>query len=55
MTNDFIKIKCQDCANEQIAFRKPATEVKCLVCGSTLIVPKGGVGEIKGEVLEVVG
>lgn len=55
MAEDFIRIKCQDCANEQIAFRKPATEVKCLVCGSTLIIPKGGIGEIKGEVLEVVG
>ncbi len=51
---DFIRIKCQDCENEQIAFRKPATEVVCLVCGSTLISPKGGVGDIKGEVLEVV-
>ena len=48
MTGDFIKIKCPDCANEQIAF-------PCHVCGSTLIVPKGGVGEVKGEILEVVG
>ena len=55
MVNDFIKIKCPDCANEQIAFRKAATKVTCNVCGSTLVVPKGGVGEIKGEVLEVVG
>ena len=55
MTGDFIKIKCPDCANEQIAFRKAATKVTFNVCGSTLIVPKGGVGDIKGEVLEVVG
>ena len=55
MTGDFIKIKCPDCANEQIAFRKAATRVTCHVCGSTLVVPKGGVGEIKGEILEVVG
>ena len=55
MVNDFIKIKCKDCGNEQIAFRRAATTVTCHVCGSTLITPKGGVGEIKGEVLEVVG
>ena len=64
MTGDFIKIKCPDCANEQIAFRKAATKVTCHVCGTkvtchvcgaTLIVPKGGVGEVKGEILEVVG
>lgn len=55
MTGDFIKIKCPDCANEQIGFRKAATKVTCNVCGSTLIVPQGGVGEIKGEILEVVG
>ena len=55
MTNDFIKVKCPDCGNEQIVFRKAATKVVCNVCGSTLVVPKGGVGEIKGEILEVVG
>ena len=40
MTGDFIKIKCPDCANEQIAFRKAATKVTCHVCGSTLVVPR---------------
>ena len=55
MTGDFIKIKCPDCANEQIALKKAATKGTCHVCGSTHNGPKGGVGEIKGEVLEVVG
>ena len=55
MADDFIKIKCNDCGNEQISFRRAATLVTCLVCGSTLITPKGGVGEIGGELLEVVG
>ena len=54
MTNDFIKIKCADCGNEQITFRKAATTVTCHVCGATLIKPKGGNAEIKGEVIEVV-
>ncbi len=54
MTGNFIKVKCPDCGAEQIVFKKAATKVSCNVCGSTLVVPKGGVGEIKGEILEVV-
>jgi small subunit ribosomal protein S27e len=54
-TGKFVKVKCPDCGNEQIAFRKPSTPVVCHVCGSTLIKPAGGAGEIRGELLEVVG
>jgi len=54
MSGNFIKVKCPDCGAEQIVFKKAATKVVCNVCGSTLVVPKGGVGEIKGEILEVV-
>ena len=53
MVNDFIKIKCADCGNEQITFKKAATTVTCHVCGATLVKPKGGNAEIKGEVIEV--
>jgi len=53
-TGNFVKIKCPDCGNEQIAFKRPATPVTCSVCGSTLIKPSGGVGVIKGQLLEVV-
>ncbi|MCL1810821.1 MAG: 30S ribosomal protein S27e [Methanomassiliicoccaceae archaeon] len=55
MADDFLKVKCPDCGNEQIVFRKAATRVNCHVCGSTLAVPKGGNAEIKGEIVEVVG
>ena len=53
-TGNFVKVKCPDCGNEQVAFKRPATPVACHVCGSTLIKPKGGVGMIKGELLGVV-
>ena len=53
MVNDFLKIKCADCGNEQITFKKAATTVTCHVCGATLVKPKGGNAEIKGEVIEV--
>ena len=47
----FINVKCQDCGNEQTAFDKPATQVKCHVCGATLVKPTGGKGEVRGELL----
>jgi small subunit ribosomal protein S27e len=49
----YIKIKCQDCGNEQPVFNKCQTVVTCLVCGASLSKPTGGIAEIKGEVLEV--
>ena len=39
--------------HEQITFKKAATTVTCHVCGTTLVKPKGGNAEIKGEVIEV--
>jgi len=53
-TNNFVKVKCPDCGNEQVSFKKPAINVTCHVCGSTLIKPRGGQGEFKGQLLEVV-
>ena len=47
----FITVKCQDCGNEQLAFNKPATQVKCNVCGATLIKPSGGKGAVRGQML----
>ena len=49
----FLRVKCADCNNEQIVFDHPSTVVKCIVCGRTLILPAGGKGIIKTEVVEV--
>ncbi|HDN81392.1 MAG: 30S ribosomal protein S27e [Methanomicrobia archaeon] len=48
----FIKIKCQDCGNEQVVFNKPATTIRCLVCGKTLVEPRGGLGKLHGKIVE---
>jgi len=53
-TGKFIKVRCPDCNNEQVAFKNPAMNVSCNVCGSTLIKSKGGAGELRGELVEVV-
>lgn len=52
-TSKFIKIRCNKCKNEQIIFEKASTQVKCLVCGEILAIPKGGKAEIKTTVLEI--
>ena len=46
----FLKVKCPDCSNEQVAFNRPATTVKCLVCGATLATPTGGEASFKDVV-----
>lgn len=47
----FMKVKCPDCGNEQVAFNRPATKVDCLVCGATLATPGGGEAKFKGEIV----
>lgn len=49
----FIRIRCPKCKNEQIAFGKCSTTVKCLVCDKVLCEPTGGKSKIKAKVLEV--
>jgi len=48
----FLLVKCQKCKNEQIIFNKPATDVKCLVCGEMLAKSTGGKAIIKAKILK---
>ena len=54
MVSEFYKVKCKDCKNEQVIFAKAASEVKCLVCGSILAKPGGGLASVKSKVLKAV-
>jgi len=49
----FLRVKCNDCPNEQIVFDHASSRVNCNVCGGTLAEPRGGKAEIKGEIIEV--
>jgi len=49
----FLRVKCNDCENEQVVFDHASTSVKCNVCGGTLVEPRGGKAGIKGEIIEV--
>jgi small subunit ribosomal protein S27e len=49
----FLKVKCNDCENEQVIFGNATTRVDCTVCGRTLAEPSGGKAVIKTQILEV--
>lgn len=50
----FLRVKCEDCGNEQVVFDRPSNVVLCQVCGATLAKPTGGKAVIRGEVLGAV-
>jgi len=51
----FLRVRCNDCGNEQVIFGAPSAVVKCIVCEKVLAQPKGGKGSIKTKILEVLG
>ena len=51
----FLRVRCNDCGNEQVIFGASATVVKCIVCEKVMAVPKAGKGSIKTKILEVLG
>src|SRR5207302_9844234 len=52
-TSQFLRVKCEDCGNEQIVFDRAASVVLCPVCGATVAKPTGGKAAIRGEILGV--
>ena len=51
--SQFVRVKCNDCENEQTLFTKVAMEVKCNICGATLATPSGGIADIKADIVGV--
>ncbi|HDH40808.1 MAG TPA: 30S ribosomal protein S27e [Candidatus Altiarchaeales archaeon] len=49
----FLRVKCDDCGNEQVIFDRAATQVRCLVCERILAEPRGGKALIKAKILDV--
>lgn len=50
----FLRVRCNDCGNEQVIYSHASSVVKCLVCSKTLAVPRGGKAEIKTMIVGVV-
>lgn len=49
----FLRVRCNNCGNEQVIFDHPAIIVRCLVCGEVLAKPTGGLGQVLGSVVRV--
>lgn len=47
----FIKVKCEECGNEQVISEKPACKIKCLACDKILAESTGGKAVIKAQVV----
>ncbi|RME79968.1 MAG: 30S ribosomal protein S27e [Methanobacteriota archaeon] len=49
----FMKLKCNECGNEQVSFSHATKEVVCLGCGALLLEPMGGKANLlNGEIVE---
>ena len=51
--SNFLRVKCLDCGNQQIVFDRAASNVQCIICGKTLVKPKGGKSQITAQIVEV--
>ena len=51
----FLRVRCNNCGNEQIVFSHASIPVRCLVCGNVLAEPTGGMSKIRGKILKVFG
>jgi len=49
----FLKVKCNDCGNEQVIFGASSSDVKCLVCDKAIAKSTGGKTEIKTQIISV--
>ncbi|MFH1631092.1 MAG: 30S ribosomal protein S27e [Candidatus Aenigmatarchaeota archaeon] len=52
MVGRFIRIKCEQCKNEQVIFNKTSTEIKCLVCNTILAKPTGGTAKVMAKIIQ---
>ncbi len=52
MAQDFLRVECEECGNQQTIFSRAASEVECLVCSTVIADPKGGKPELNGKVVE---
>ena len=49
----FLRVKCNDCGNEQVIFGASASDIKCLVCEKPLAKSTGGKTNVKTQITAV--
>ena len=52
-TSRFLKVKCNDCGNEQVIFGAAGSDIKCLVCDKVIAKSTGGKTEVKTQIISV--
>lgn len=49
----FLRVKCNDCENEQVIFGSSSRQILCISCGRILAESTGGKSTIMTHILEV--
>jgi len=49
----FLKVRCNNCKNEQKIFEKVSNKVYCLGCSNIIAEPTGGKAKINARILEI--
>lgn len=52
MAQNFLKVRCDECGNEQKIYSRPSKSVECLVCSEVIASPTGGKAEFSAEIVE---
>ena len=51
---NFLKVKCLDCDNEQVIFDRAASDVKCIICGKTIVKSRGAKAKIMATIIKMI-
>ncbi len=51
----FLLVRCPNCGNEQVVFSHSSFPARCLICGTQLVVPRGGKSKITAQIIRVLG
>ncbi|MFH1403755.1 MAG: 30S ribosomal protein S27e [Candidatus Altiarchaeota archaeon] len=49
----FLRVKCNDCGNEQVIFGASSSTIKCLVCDKVMAKSTGGKTQVKTQIIAV--
>lgn len=52
MAQNFYRVSCDECGNEQTVFSHSATPVDCMICSTTIAKPTGGKAELSAEIIK---
>lgn len=51
----FLRVRCNNCGNEQVIFSHATFPVRCLSCGTQLAYSTGGKAKIVAEIIRILG